>query len=91
MGRVGPHPARCVHPSPSCGRGLHSLDAEDLAVSPRRTEARGRMTREEAARILRNEEHFPWYLLEEAKRVNPDEARAIEKEIADVLARMKRR
>ena len=54
-------------------------------------EGQGSMTREEAARILRNEEHFPWYLLEEAKRVNPDEARAIEKEIADVLARMKRR
>jgi hypothetical protein len=53
--------------------------------------ARGGMTREEAARILRNEEHFPWYLLEEAKRVNPDEAQAIEKEIAEVLARMKRR
>jgi hypothetical protein len=60
-------------------------------VSPRRTEARGRMTREEAARILRNEVHFPWYLLEEAKRVNPDEAQAIEKEISHVLARMKRR
>lgn len=60
-------------------------------MSPRRTEARGRMTREEAARILRNEEHFPWYLLEEAKRVNPDEAQAIEKEISHVLARMKRR
>ena len=60
-------------------------------MSPRRMAARGGMTREEAARILRNEEHFPWYLLEEAKRVNPDEAQAIEKEIADVLARMKRR
>ena len=60
-------------------------------MSPRRMEMRGRMTREEAARILRNEEHFPWYLLEEAKRVNPDEAQAIEKEIAAVLAGMKRR
>ena len=54
-------------------------------------EGQGSMTREEAARILRNEEHFPWYLLEEAKRVNPDEAQAIEKEISHVLARMKRR
>jgi hypothetical protein len=60
-------------------------------MNPRRMETRGSITREEAARILRNEEHFPWYLLEEAKRVNPDEAQAIEKEIADVLARMKRR
>ena len=60
-------------------------------MSPRRMAARGGMTREEAARILRNEEHFPWYLLEEAKQVNPGEAQAIEKEIADVLARMKRR
>ena len=60
-------------------------------MSPRRMETQGRMTREEATRILRNEEHFPWYLLEEAKRVNPDEAQVIEREIAEALARMKRR
>lgn len=60
-------------------------------MNPRRVEAQGCMTGEEATRILRNEEHFPWYLLEEAKRVNPGEAQAIEREIAEALARMKRR
>lgn len=49
----------------------------------------GGMTRKEAARILGDQQHFRSYLIEAAKQVNPDETQAIEKEIADVLARMK--
>ena len=49
------------------------------------------MNRSDAARILRNEEHFPRYLLEEAKRVNPEEAQVIEQEIVELIARRHRR
>jgi len=45
------------------------------------------MTKEQARHIIWNEEAFPWYDLEEARRVNPEEAAKMDAEV-ERLTRM---
>ena len=48
------------------------------------------MTKQEAATIIKNDDQFAWYTLEQAKRVNPEAAKEMKTDDSAVVALLKK-